>query len=126
MMNFKDVALTGFAELLKTVGEIAISLGTGMIAIKASLSSMNPYVAIAAGVAMVALGSAIKAGLANAAQGNYGSSGYVASSGASAASGGQNYMMNEMNVRVSGTLRGEGSSLVAVIQNEQDRKNTTS
>ena len=127
--NFKDMALTGFGELLATVGKLAISLGTGILTINEAMVTPGPgaaMAAIAAGVAMVALGSAIKAGLANAAQGNYGSSGYVASSGASAASGGQGYMMNEMNVRVSGTLRGEGSSLVAVIQNEQDRKNTTS
>lgn len=52
--------LTPLGNLAIQLGEIAIATGIGLGAIKKAFESMNPYVAIAAGVALIALGSAIK------------------------------------------------------------------
>lgn len=53
--------LQGVASILVQLGELAIATGVGLLAIELALDSMNPYLAIAAGVALVALGSAIGA-----------------------------------------------------------------
>jgi hypothetical protein len=50
---------------LISVGKLAIATGIAMLGIKAALESMNPYAAIAAGIALVALGTAVKAKLSD-------------------------------------------------------------
>ena len=107
------------------VGKMAIATGTATIGIKAALESLNGYVAIAAGAALVALGTAVKTGMSNIASGNYSASASVASSGyhsAGMAEGG--YRTSSINIRVSGTLVGDGTQLKAVIDSENSRRNT--
>ena len=106
-----------------TVGKIAIEMGMASEGIKAALSLDNPYVAIAAGVALVALGTAVKAGLSNVANGNYSASSSVASGNYSA--GPNDYATKEVSVNVTGTLVAQGSQLVAVLNNENNRKRNT-
>ena len=67
--------LDTLGNLLIQVGVTALGVGTGLQAIVTALSSLNPYVAIAAGVALVALGAAVKASLGNVAKGGGGASG---------------------------------------------------
>lgn len=50
--------LSGMGAILVQLGELAIKTGLGILAVKKSLQTLNPYVAIAAGVGLVALGSA--------------------------------------------------------------------
>lgn len=122
--NFKNAALSTMGDMAIAVGKIAISTGLAASGIKAALKLGNPYVAIAAGAALVALGAAVKAGLSNAstASASYGSSAVASSSyGSSAAS---NYE-RVVDVHVTGTLKANGTELVAVLNNEQNRRDFT-
>lgn len=63
------------ADMVIQVGKIAISTGIAVKGIKIALQSLNPVVAIAAGVALVALGGAVKGSLSKAAEGGSGGGG---------------------------------------------------
>ena len=52
--------LSSVGSLLVQLGQLAISIGVGLKAIKAALTSLNPVAAIAAGVGLIALGSLFK------------------------------------------------------------------
>ena len=125
--NFKNAALSAFADMAIAVGKLAISAGVATLGIKKALESLNGYAAIAAGVALVALGSAVKAGLSNIASGDYSAGASVASSGYSAARNGDNggYTMREMTVNVTGTLKADGDQLITVINNTNKRNTYT-
>jgi hypothetical protein len=60
--------LDTLASLAIQVGELAIGVGIAVSGIKKALESLNPIVAIAAGVALVALGAYAKTKLSEAAQ----------------------------------------------------------
>ena len=123
--NFANAAVSSFGDMAISVGKMAIATGTATIGIKAALESLNGYVAIAAGAALVALGTAVKTGMSNIASGNYSASSSVASSGYStAAMTGGGYRTSSINIRVSGTLVGDGTQLKAVIDSENSRRNT--
>lgn len=70
--------LSSLGGVLIQLGELAIGVGIGIKAIKTALESLNPVVAIAAGVALVALGSVFKAGAANIGKSNGGGGGVTA------------------------------------------------
>ena len=125
--NFANNAISAFGDMAITVGKMAVATGTATLGIKAALESLNGYVAIAAGVALIALGSAVKTGLGNVASGNYNASTNVASSIGSygAESVNTGFESREINIHVSGTLRGEGNQLLAVIENENKRQYVT-
>lgn len=118
--------LSPLAEAAIKMGEIMVSAGLASEAFKSMLT--NPYTAIAAGAALIAVGAAAKAGLQAAVNSATGTS-YVASSVAS--SGYSNNSSNdrswerEMNLHVTGTLQADGSKLVAVLNNEANRKRYT-
>lgn len=63
--NAAQLVLTGLADVLINVGKLAIQTGVAIRGIKKALQSLNPAVAIAGGVALVALGTAVKGRLAN-------------------------------------------------------------
>ena len=62
MSGLGKALLSNVGGLLTQLGKMAIGVGIGIKAIKASLQSLNPVAAIGAGVALVALGSAFSAG----------------------------------------------------------------
>ena len=59
--SLSKVVLTTIGTMAMQMGKLAISIGVGVEGIKQSLKSLNPGVAIAAGIALVALGSFAKA-----------------------------------------------------------------
>lgn len=127
--NFSSTAISAFGDMAISVGKMAISTGTATLGIKAALESLNGYVAIAAGVALVALGTAVKTGLSNIAGGNYSAAGAVATStgsyGSSYSGVGTSFDTRDITVNVRGSLRADGNQLLAVIENENTRRNHT-
>ncbi len=118
--DFKNAALSAFGDLAIAVGKIAISTGLASEGIQAALKMDNPYIAIAAGAALVALGSAVKASLSAVANGDYSAAGGAYSSTASSAGSGD-YDTREVNVNVNGTLQADGDQLLAVINATNNR-----
>lgn len=125
--NFTNTAISAFGDMAVSIGKMAIQTGVATLGIKAALESLNGWVAIAAGTALVALGSAVKTGLSNIASGGYSSSASVATSGnyGSSPSVSTAFDTREMNIKVSGNLYASGNQLMAVIENENNRKNHT-
>lgn len=125
--NFTNTAISAFGDMAVSIGKMAIQTGVATLGIKAALESLNGWVAIAAGTALVALGSAVKTGLSNIASGGYSSSASVATSGnyGSSPSVSTAFDTREMNIKVSGNLYASGNQLIAVIENENNRKNHT-
>lgn len=119
--DFKSAALAAFGDLAIAVGKIAISAGMASEGIKAALHLDNPYIAIAAGAALIALGTAVKSGLSSVANGDYGSAGGGYASGYSSGSAGGDYEMRDIQVNVTGTLQADGNQLLAVINNTQKK-----
>ena len=118
--------LTPLAEAAIKMGEIMVSAGLASEAFKSMLT--NPFTAIAAGAALIAVGAAAKAGLQaaiNSATGTSYVASSVASSGYSNGNSGDRSWEREMTLRVTGTLQADGSKLVAVLNNEANRKRYT-
>jgi len=60
LSNVGNLFLTSLADMAIQVGKIAITTGIAVMGIKKALQSLNPYVAIAAGVALIAVGTLAK------------------------------------------------------------------
>ena len=75
MSGLGKALLSNVGSLLTQLGKMAIGVGVGIKAIKAALQTLNPFAAIGAGVALVALGSAFSAGASKIASSGGGSSG---------------------------------------------------
>ena len=115
--DFKNAALSSLGDMAIAVGKIAVKTGVGMLGIQAALKMDNPYVAIAAGAALIALGAAVKSSLSAVASGDYSAGGGGYSGGSSSGSGGSDYETREVKVFVTGSLEANGDKLIAVINN---------
>jgi len=80
--------LGSLGGILVELGKMAIAVGVGLQAIKASLESLNPVAAIAAGIALVALGSIFKSGAASLSERFEGGGGSGGVSGSGTSTGG--------------------------------------
>ena len=76
--------LSSLGNILTDMGKMAIQVGVGLLAIKTALKSLNPAVAIGAGVALIALGSFFSAKSSSIGGGIGGGGGASSSSGAGA------------------------------------------
>ena len=121
--NFANNALSAFADMAIAIGKIAIAAGLATEEIKKALLLDGGWGAVAAGVALVALGSAVKAGLSNVANGNYSASSGVATSTSSNYAAG--YEQRDVYVNVQGVLRADGDQLIAVINNTNKKTQFT-
>lgn len=99
--------LQPFANMAKQLGEMLIVEGLGIAAFKESLKSLNPYVAIAAGTALVALGAALSSGIQE--LGSSGGSSNAMASGSTSAGGAPtpSDISTEMTIYVKGKVSGK-------------------
>lgn len=93
-----------FADMAVQLGEMLIAFGLGIDKLEIALGSGQGGIAIAAGVALVALGTAARAGLAAMARGGAGGAG--ASYGAESVSAEVTDIKTEMTIYVKGRLDG--------------------
>ena len=115
--DFKNAALSAFGDMAIAVGKIAIGAGLASEGIQAALKMENPYIAIAAGAALIALGTAVKSSLSAVASGDYSAGGGGYSGGSSSSRSGGDYETREVTVNVTGSLEANGDQLIAVINN---------
>lgn len=107
--------LSSFGKILSELGKQMIQYGVGLLAIKIAMKSLNPYVAIAAGAALVALGAGISATVSKQSESIGGNS-----SGVSSASGVPSSNFSNSTVSNGGSGAGEyvfrlsGPDLIAV------------
>ncbi len=124
--DFSSFVLSTLGDLAISVGKIAISTGIAVAGIKEALLSLNPVVAIAAGAALVALGSLVKNSLSAAASGSsYTSSATTSGTQTFDTTSTSNYSNTReaIHVRVTGEFKQKGSDLVAVINETNYKKN---
>jgi hypothetical protein len=122
MGDFGKLIGTVFADMAINVGKVAIGAGMAVLGIKEALMSLNPYVAIAAGIALVALGYAIKGSLKSAASGGGSASGASSSPGSFTYDTTTTKKAAPIEVHITGKLTGKGSDLAAIIDYESNRK----
>jgi len=108
------------------VGKIAIGTGIAALGIKKALQTLNPAVAIAGGIALIALGSWVKSSLSSAMSGGSSGSFSAASSGGGDTGTGSlsspsNLRSAPLTINIVGTLRAQGKELVAVIDKANQR-----
>lgn len=115
--DFKNAAVSALGDMAIAIGKIAIKSGVAMLGIQAALKLDNPYVAIAAGAALVALGSAVKSSLSAVASGDYSAGGGGYSGSYSSGSSGGNWETRDVNVNVTGTFTASGDQLITVFNN---------
>lgn len=130
LSDFGNFVMSTLADVAINVGKTAIMTGTAVEAIKTALNTLQGPGAIIAGMALVALGTAVKASLKSAANGSSSgatpsSSGRVGSTSSTVDVRGttQRAEAKPINVNVTGTLKGQGRELVAVIDTENKRQN---
>lgn len=121
--DFGNMMAAAFAELAITVGKIVIKSALAVGAIDQALKIPGAWpVALAAGIALVAIGSAVRGALANAASGNSASTGIAAQSNMYTYDTRAASPATKMNVAITGTFRIQGRDLVTVIEEENTRK----
>lgn len=124
--NFGQAILkvvTGFA---KQLGEILIATGVAMIAAKTLIS--NPYTAIIAGIALVALASAASAAIGSAHSKSFGGSGGATSGrGGSTSTGVERFSRNptEQVILVGGEIKWNGNTLALALDRAYKAKERT-
>lgn len=108
------IDMSPLADVIIQVGKMAIRTGVAILGIKKALESLNPFVAIAAGTALVALGTAVKNSLSNIGSeigGGYSPntsfSGGGSYSGASSQYGYASYRAQSVDVNVTGRISGQ-------------------
>ncbi len=129
LQDFGSLVLGTLGDVCIQVGKIAIATGIGIQAIKEALKTLNPVVAIAAGVALVGLGTFIKGSLSKIADGGSGgtfsNNTYSRSQSIDARTNTANTsrQVQTVNVEVSGELKLKNSTLSAALKKEESRKN---
>lgn len=123
--------LEGIAGIMNQLGQMAIEAGFTILAIKKSLETLNPYVAIAAGIALIALAGYVssKAKKISKSGGGGGGGGGASSVGSSGIGGGTSFAgggqgsLFQQNKDLNGELVVRGQDLVYVFGQANNRIN---
>ena len=126
--------LEGIAGIMNQLGQMAIEAGFTILAIKKSLETLNPYVAIAAGVALIALAGYVsskakKIGKSGGSGGGGGGGGGASSVGSSGVGGGTSFAgggqggLFQQNKDLNGELVVRGQDLVYVFAQANNKIN---
>lgn len=121
--------LSSLGSIMVDMGKLAISTGVTLLAIKVGLKSLNPYVMIAAGAALVALGSIVKGSssrIGDSIGSSGGGSGGSISTSTGSSTSGSSYSSNYATANSGGgeyVFRIQGQDLVAVFEANTSRKN---
>lgn len=115
-----SMLLNPIADMAIQLGSLAISTGIAIDGIKKAFESLNPYVAIAAGIALVALGTAVKGAIGNIGKrgGGYAQSPNTFTGGGGYSNAGalpDSAFKGQQQVQVTGSFRLDGRDLVASI-----------
>lgn len=94
-----------FADTMIQLGEMLIAEGLAISAFKESLKSLNPYVALAAGAALLAVGAALSSGIQKLGA-TAGSGATTTSTSASSSASGIQNVQSELTIYVKGSLKG--------------------
>jgi hypothetical protein len=117
--------LGGIGGMLTQLGTLAIGVGIGIKKIKLALATLNPAVAIGAGIALVALGSAFSAGAAkigSSSGGSAGGGGGVSSNtNTFSPSGGGSFSSSSGGGMQNVVFEIQGTKLVGVLSNTLQR-----
>lgn len=113
---------TLLGDMLIRLGEVAVAAGGGLLAIDEAFKNMNPYVALAAGAALIGLGAAVKGAVSSISSdvksGSVGSANYIHDMGSISSAWGTK---SSLNISGQISLRASGSDLVAVLDSENLR-----
>lgn len=93
-----------FANTMIQLGEMLIAEGLAISAFKESLKELNPYVALAAGATLLAVGAALSSGIRK--LGATAGSGATTTSSAASSSTGTENIQTELTIYVKGSLKG--------------------
>ena len=63
LKSLGESLLGSFGKILSELGKQLVKYGVGLLAIKIAMKTLNPYVAIAAGAALIALGAGVTASI---------------------------------------------------------------
>ena len=119
MSALGNVLLSTIGDIAIKLGQTAIGIGTAMMAIK--LSFTNPFTAIAAGIALVAIGSAIKGVSGIVSGGGGGGGSQTGSSNFRGSSGGGNFGASSSGGMQNVVFEIQGTKLVGVLSNTLSR-----
>ena len=122
--NLGSALLGAVGGLLTQLGSMAIAVGVSLKAIKLALKSLNPAVAIGAGVALIALGSFFTSKSSQIGDSVGGGGGNTSNAGSSSSSSGSTSFSGGASASNSGgtyVFEIAGTKLVGVLKNTLDR-----
>lgn len=121
--------LSPFADACISIGVLISGAGEAVEGFKKALESLNGWVAIAAGAALVATGVGVKAALAGIAHGNQAATGGAGSSNPYTYAGGYgvnpayvNSVPTQLDINVTGTIKGQDIQLALDSYNNNRRR----
>jgi hypothetical protein len=112
-----------FGGILVQLGEMVLAAGLGVEAFKKSLQSLNGVVAIAAGVGLIALGTAISGSIKSLGSSAGGGSRGSSPSGSSGSRG--SIESNGLEIKMGGEWRIQGADLVYIFNRQQQLNGRT-